>query len=116
MWHRIYVWEACTYFFQALSAQIFMLMPIWYCFTWEPPFTTYKTEFIAYLIPYFLTAILPTMIGLGWRKVNPDLVSLPPSRLTSHRPLQSPFPRQESYASVLTRLSYSVLCCPIGSA
>lgn len=74
MWHRIYVWEACTYFFQALSAQIFMLMPIWYCFTWEPPFTTYKTEFIAYLIPYFLTAILPTMIGLGWRKVNPDLV------------------------------------------
>lgn len=33
-----------------------------------------QTEFIGYLLPYFLTAILPTMIGLGWRKVNPDLV------------------------------------------
>ncbi len=34
-----------------------------------------QTEFIGYLLPYFLTAILPTMIGLGWRKINPDLVS-----------------------------------------
>jgi len=73
MWHRVYVWEACTYFFQAVSAQIFLLMPVYYCFTWEPPFTTYKTEFIFYLLPFFLTAILPTTIGLGWRKVNPDL-------------------------------------------
>jgi hypothetical protein len=32
-------------------------------------------EFVLYLIPYFLTAVLPTTIGLGWRKVNPDLVS-----------------------------------------
>jgi hypothetical protein len=29
IWHRIYVWESCTYFFQAISAQIFLLMPIW---------------------------------------------------------------------------------------
>jgi hypothetical protein len=75
IWHRIYVWESCTYFFQAISAQIFLLMPIWYCLTWQPPFTTYKMEFVLYLIPYFLTAVLPTTIGLGWRKVNPDLVS-----------------------------------------
>lgn len=131
---------------QAISAQIFLLMPIYYCFTWEPPFTTYKvrvfshfthihthkeglphappntqarthhttvlshtplstapkqtptrvcmyhpphtrrqTEFIGYLLPYFLTAILPTMIGLGWRKINPDLVRHSRSRRRPRR-------------------------------
>ncbi len=27
-----------------MSAQIFLLMPIYYCFTWKPPFTTYKAS------------------------------------------------------------------------
>jgi len=73
IWHRVYTWEACTYFFQAAAAQVFLLMPAIYCFTWDPPFNTHKTEFVMFLVPYFITAILPTIIGLGWRKVNPDL-------------------------------------------
>merc|ERR1712070_1098632 len=60
IWHRVYTWEACTYFFQAAAAQVFLLMPAIYCFTWDPPFNTHKTEFVMFLVPYFITAILPT--------------------------------------------------------
>jgi len=73
IWHRVYTWEACTYFFQAAAAQVFLLMPVYYCFTWAPPFNTHKTDFVIFLVPYFITATIPTIIGLGWRKVNPDL-------------------------------------------
>ncbi|CAN0132012.1 unnamed protein product, partial [Heterosigma akashiwo] len=72
--HYCIMFDATTYFFQAFAGQVILALPVVYGISEAPPFKTYATEFIFYFFPFLLTGLVPTIIGMHWKKASTERV------------------------------------------
>lgn len=59
---------------QGLGTYLLLLCIPVYCITWTAPFYTHGMEFLLYFLTYYVTAALPTAVGLNWKLTRPDEV------------------------------------------
>ncbi|KAG5175559.1 cellulose synthase, family GT2 [Tribonema minus] len=62
MWHRLYGFDQCTYYMQAIPGYMLLVMPIVYGVTGQAPFSATIFDFFVRFIPFIVTAVLPTVI------------------------------------------------------
>jgi hypothetical protein len=70
---------------QGFATECVIACIVMYSIIWHVPFNTHGMEFLVYFLTYYVSAALPTAVGLNWKRTAPDhvrLLSSPPLPLS----------------------------------